>query len=164
MENLTLSTEVKLLVQLRPKEEGSTGRQRKPLHNEVSLDSAIFSADSKVLLRKSDGMHPSDENSISSSGFAGEPVIIDAACELRKSVDSVEKQAVDIQMLALKELADVPKREHTGRKFIDRDSGLGLSVDSTVLLASTSSFIAHPSDDMTDSVDFITMDPITLDK
>ncbi|KAH3746913.1 uncharacterized protein LOC127848734 isoform X2 [Dreissena polymorpha] len=91
-------------------------------------------------------------------------MIIDAACELRKSVDSVEKQAVDIQMLALKELADVPKREHTGRKFIDRDSGLGLSVDSTVLLASTSSFIAHPSDDMTDSVDFITMDPITLDK
>ncbi|KAH3746920.1 uncharacterized protein LOC127847838 isoform X1 [Dreissena polymorpha] len=79
MENLILSAEKKIadtiIVELRPKQGSLGARQRMPLVNDLSQDSAIFSADSTILRRESAGIHPSDESSPTSSSLADEPMV-----------------------------------------------------------------------------------------
>ncbi|KAH3746922.1 uncharacterized protein LOC127848413 [Dreissena polymorpha] len=76
-ENLILSAKNKIadsIIELRPKQGSLGARKKMPLENDLSQDSAIFSADSTILQRESAGTHPSDESSPTSSLLAGEPM------------------------------------------------------------------------------------------
>ncbi|XP_052236120.1 uncharacterized protein LOC127847928 isoform X2 [Dreissena polymorpha] len=86
------------------------------------------SAESKRFCRETKQNISSLPDSDKKAVFNKANMIMDAAAAIRKSVESVEEQASGLKMLTHPEIGDVPNREHTGRKYLDRDSGLGLSV------------------------------------